>query len=210
MKNGIRNILVTGADGFIGSNLVSALLLEIDCEVYATVYPSNNIYNESDSPHLHVIELDLSCIDIKCLSLFPDVIDVMYHLAWVGVRPEDRDNLTVQGINIKIAFECMKLMDGLNIKKFIVPGSTNEYLYYGMPINANAIPSPSNAYGATKIAVRYLFEIFSQKRNVIFLYAIVSGIYAADRRDSNVIFYVIDCLLKKEKPILSSLNQLWD
>lgn len=39
---------------------------------------------------------------------------------------------------------------------------------------------------------------------------VITGIYAADRRDNNIIFYVIDKLLRKEKPLMTKLEQLWD
>jgi nucleoside-diphosphate-sugar epimerase len=83
-------------------------------------------------------------------------------------------------------------------------------LYYGKPLNKDAVPSPSNAYGAAKIAVRYLCSEYAGRNNIEFIYAIVAGIYAADRRDNNVIFYTIDKLLHKEKPLLTRLEQIWD
>ena len=156
---------------------------------------------------------------IKCLDLnqvmnhvreFPSDIDVMYHFAWMGVSPEHRNNLDVQMINVNMTLDCMKLAIAIGIKKIVFPGSTNEYLYYGKPLNKDAVPSPSNAYGAAKIALRYLCSDYATRNNIEFVYAIIAGIYAADRRDNNVIFYTIDKLLKKEKPSLTKLEQLWD
>ena len=51
---------------------------------------------------------------------------------------------------------------------------------------------------------------YATRNNIDFVYAIVAGIYAADRRDNNVIFYTIDKLLRGEKPMLTRLEQLWD
>ncbi|GFI58894.1 dTDP-glucose 4,6-dehydratase [Muribaculaceae bacterium] len=113
-------------------------------------------------------------------------------------------------INVNMTLDCMKLAIAIGIKKIVFPGSTNEYLYYGKPLNKDAVPSPSNAYGAAKIALRYLCSDYATRNNIEFVYAIIAGIYAADRRDNNVIFYTIDKLLKKEKPLLTKLEQLWD
>ena len=124
----MNNILVTGADGFIGRNLVCKLL-ELGKEVYAVVYPGNNIYEGNNNDKLHVKCMDLNQV-MNHVREFPEDIDVMYHLAWMGVRPEVRNDLDVQMINLNMTIDCMKLAIAIGIKKIVFPGSTNEYLYY--------------------------------------------------------------------------------
>lgn len=204
----MESVLITGADGFLGRNLVKKLL-DSGMEIYAIVYPGKNIYYDITNEHLHVFELDLNMIQ-EYEERFPNNIDVMYHFAWVGVNPEQRDNLDVQMSNINMTLSCMKFASKVGIKKVVFPGSTNEYLYYGKPLNKNAVPSPNNAYGSVKIALRYLCKEFAAKNNITFIYAILAGIYAADRQDNNVIFYTIKKLLNGEKPSLTKLEQLWD
>lgn len=129
---------------------------------------------------------------------------------WSGVRPELRDDLNIQMSNINMSMDCMKFASAKGIKKVIFPGSTNEYLYYGKPLNKNADTKSQNLYGASKTALRYLAGNYARKNNIEFIYAIITGIYASDRRDNNVIFYTIDKLLRGEKPCLTRLEQLWD
>ena len=203
-------VLITGAGGFIGHSLVSKLLLE-GKEVYGIVYPGHNIYeNYGNDEKLHIKCMDLNQVMNHVKDFPKGEIDTLYHFAWVGVKPEFRNNIDVQMLNINMTLECMKLADAIGIKKIVFPGSTNEYLYYGKPLNKDAIPSPNNAYGAVKIALRYLCSDYATRNGVEFVYAIIAGIYAADRRDNNVIFYTIDKLLRKEKPSLTKCEQLWD
>ena len=207
----MKSALVTGADGFIGRNLVKKLLHE-NIEVYAVVYPGRNIYNGQEyerNRKLHVHSLDLTHV-LNHITDFPENIDVMYHFAWNGVRPELRNDLDVQIGNVNMSLDCMKLAIARSVKKIIYPGSTNEYLFAGKPLNKEAVPSPNNAYGAAKIALRYLCSDFATRNNIEFVYAIIAGIYAADRRDNNVIYYTIDKLLRGEKPSLTKCEQLWD
>lgn len=205
----MKKVLVTGADGFIGRNLIRKLLSE-DKEVYGIIYPGNNIYENEKNDKLHIKCMDLNQV-MNHIREFPnEEIDTLYHFAWAGVKPELRNDLDVQMMNVNMTLDCMKLAIALGIKKIIFPGSTNEYLYYGKPLNKDAIPSPNNAYGAVKIALRYLCSDYASRNNIEFVYAIIAGIYAADRRDDNVIFYTIEKLLKKEKPSLTRLEQLWD
>ena len=195
----MKKVLITGADGFIGRNLVKKLLAA-GKEVYGIVYPGNDIYKDNQNPNLHIKCMDLNQV-MNHVREFPDDIDTMYHFAWAGVRPELRNDLDVQMMNVNMTLDCMKLAIAIGIKKIVFPGSTNEYLYYGKPLNKDSIPSPNNAYGAAKIALRYLCSDYATRNNIDFVYAIVAGIYAADRRDSNVIFYTIDKLLHGEKPM---------
>lgn len=204
----MKKVLVTGADGFIGRNLIKGLLKQ-GVEVHAIVYPGHNIYRGEEDPKLHVYSLDLNQI-LNHIADFPEDIDVMYHFAWNGVKPEVRNELDIQIGNVNMSLDCMKLAIAIGIRKIIFPGSTNEYLYYGKPLNKDAVPSPNNAYGAAKIALRYLCSDFASRNDIDFIYTIIAGIYAADRRDNNVIFYTIDKLLHREKPSLTKLEQLWD
>lgn len=206
----MRKALITGADGFIGRNLVD-VLLEDNIELYAIVHPDHNIYegDKTGNEKLHIKCLDLNEV-LNHIKEFPTDIDVMYHFAWMGVKPELRNNLDIQMKNISMSLDCMKLAAAIGIKKVIFPGSTSEYLYYGKPINKNAVPSPNNAYGAVKIALRYLCSEFAIRNHMEFVYTIITGIYAADRRDNNVISYTINKLLRREKPSLTKLEQLWD
>lgn len=202
-------ILITGANGFIGEKLVMKLLDE-GKEVYAIIYPESNLFEEINNVNLHVKCIDLN-EDMDYSDEFPiNKIDTMYHFAWIGVKPEFRNDLDLQKKNLKIAFNCMNLATKTGIKRIILPGSTNEYLYNDRPLNKDACPSPDNAYGAVKVAIRYLWNIFAIQNNMEFIYAIITGIYSEDRRDNNVIYYTIDKLLKKEKPSLTNLEQLWD
>lgn len=204
----MKKVLITGADGFIGNNLTMHLLQQ-GVEVYAVVYPGNDIYAGSTSPLLHVVSMDLNEAAGRAAD-FPHDIDVMYHFAWLGVRPELRNDLQVQMKNITMSLQCISLAASLGIRKVIFPGSTNEYLYYGRPLNKDATPSPNNAYGAAKVALRYLAAEMAKQNGMEFVYAIIASIYAADRQDNNVIFYTIRKLLQGEKPSLTKLEQLWD
>ena len=131
-------------------------------------------------------------------------------LAWAGVSPEERDSFARQFSNVELVLNCARLAAALNAERFILPGSTAEYTDCGGPINKNSCPSPQNAYGAAKVSARYLCRALCRELELPFIYAVITGIYAADRRDNNVIYYVIRQLLDREKPRLTALEQLWD
>lgn len=205
----MKKVIITGADGFIGSNLIKKLGEE-GIEVWAIIYPKHNFKTRIEKyTNVHCIECELSELK-NHVREFPIGVDVFYHFAWQGVNANDRNNMDLQLENINLCLECIRFAKLLSAKKFILPGSTSEYLYYGHPIDENALPSPQNAYGSVKVAVRYLATRYAAECNLGFIYTVITGIYAADRRDNNVLFYTIDKLLRKERPSLTRLEQLWD
>lgn len=205
----MKKALITGADGFIGTHLITELVKN-NIEVWAIVHPTSPTKERiKNNPHIHCIECDIFELQ-EYISCFPFDIDVCYHLAWQGVNALERDDLSYQMQNISLGIKCIEFAAQINIKKMIFPGSTSEYLFYGKPIDKNATPSASNAYGTVKIAFRYIAEHYTRKLGLEYVYVVLSSIYAADRRDNNVIFYTIDKLLNEEKPSLTKLEQLWD
>lgn len=205
----MKKVIITGADGFIGSNFVKKLV-ENQIEVWAVIYPqSKTKHRISGLRGVHCVEADISELNIR-IEEFPREADAFYHFAWQGVNADERNDLELQLANIDLCLQAIKLAANLGVHKFILPGSTSEYLYYGKPINEFAIPSPQNAYGSVKVALRYLAEQYARQLKVSFIYVVITGIYAADRKDNNVIFYTIDKLLRGEKPSVTKLEQLWD
>lgn len=201
--------VVTGASGFIGRHLVAALL-ENGSEVYAVVRNAARAKTLlPKSERLHVLESTVGSDGAVSCGI-PHGSDVMYHLAWSDSKPESRVDFGRQAKNIQMTLSYLRLAKESGVKKIVMAGSTKEYLYCGTPINKEARPTPGDAYGAVKVALRYLAGQFARQNGIAFNYAVITGIYAADRKDNNVIFYTIDRLLKGERPSVTRLEQLWD
>ena len=202
--------VVTGADGFIGSHLLS-YFDSINLPVIALVIPkSNTLSRISSLKNITIIECDLYDWEKIDLLIPIDAEITFYHLAWNGVQPENRMSIEKQLPNVTLSLNAVNLAKKINAKRFITLGSTMEYMYSGKPINETALPTPQNAYGATKLAVRYLCQEMAKEKNLPFIYAVVTGVYGPNRLDNNVITYTIKKLLRKERPSLTKLEQQWD
>lgn len=204
-----KDIVITGGDGFLGSHLAKHLS-ESGYNVFALVMPNSPTKHRIEGIYrVRVIECDI--VDYKSiiqeLPLHPEAF---FHFAWAGVTPSCRKSITIQKENIDLSLKAIQLAHAIQAKKFIFPGSTMEYSFSGRPINRNTVPSPQNAYGAVKIAAKYLCEQMCREYNLSFIYIVISGIYSEDRTDNNVIYYAISTLLKGETPKLTKLEQLWD
>lgn len=205
----MRTIVVTGATGFLGSHLVR-YLSQYDYEIYAVVNPDSSrktILSAID--RVHIAEGSLRDTD-KLSVLLPQNPDAFIHLAWAGVSPEQRSDAEMQLSNVPLSRNAVLLAADLHANKFIFPGSTLEYAYYGKPLNEKAVPSPLNPYGEAKLEAKKTCSKLCGELGISFIYPVISGIYSEDRTDNNVIFYTIRTLLNGERPELTKLEQLWD
>lgn len=153
LKN--KKVLVTGADGFIGSHLVEKLLLE-GCQVKALAYYNSfNSWGWLDqveaNPKLNVISGDIRDAHF-CKEITKD-IDVIFHLAaliaipYSYIAPESYVDTNVKGtLNI-----CQAARE--NGVSRIIHTSTSEV--YGtaqyVPIDEKHVLQPQSPYSASKI-----------------------------------------------------------
>lgn len=205
----MKTVVISGGDGFIGSHLVR-YFAEKGLRVYALTIPESPVVEGIQNiQNVTVIQRNLNETDVLLKEL-PWAPTAFIHLAWSGVSPESRNSVDMQLGNIPLCLEAAKLAARLQAQRFVLPGSTMEYAYCGREINEKACPSPQNAYGAAKISARYLCESMCEELKLPYIYVVITGIYAADRKDSNVIYYTISELLQGRKPSLTALEQRWD
>lgn len=205
----MQTVVITGADGFIGTHLTKHLIAN-GYEVYAQVIENSPTkFRLEGLENVHIVEGNLEQYSLLSPRL-PQCPVAFLHLAWAGVSPELRADLSAQMYNVTLSAAAVRLAAEIKAQKFIFPGSTMEYVYHGKPIDKDAVPSPLNAYGVAKISARYACSVLCKELAIPFIYTVISGIYSEDRADNNVIYYTIDRLLRKEKPSLTKLEQLWD
>lgn len=205
----MKTVVITGADGFIGHHLVRYMTSQ-GYTVYAIVIENSPTQSRLEGlEKVNVVVSNESNYETLADRL-PKSPSAFIHLAWAGVSPEDRNCMDIQMKNVNLCLNAVKLAATINAKRFILPGSTLEYAYCGAPINERACPSPQNAYGAAKLASRYLCASQCEELKIPFIYTVITGIYSPDRTDNNIIFYTITSLLKGEKPSFTKLEQLWD
>ena len=204
----MNHIVITGADGFIGSHLVKAFVAQGDA-VTALIMEHSPIRHRIEGiQNVTIVEGDLNNWQALERSL-PKAPLAFFHLAWAGVSPEGRNSVAIQTPNIGLCLNAARLAHAVGAQRFILPGSTTEYPYCHI-INENAMPCPLNAYGAAKVSARYLCKALCEELGLPFIYAVITGVYSADRVDNNVIYYTIASLLDGKRPAFTRLEQRWD
>ena len=157
-----KKVLVTGADGFIGSHLVQ-LLVSSGAEVRAFVYYNSfNSYGWLDTlppPFVDSIEVILGDIrDTHCVTEAMRGAEVVFHLAaLVGIPYSYQSVESYVDTNVKGTLNVLQAGRTLDVDK-IIHTSTSEV--YGsarfVPISEQHPLSAQSPYAATKIAADQL------------------------------------------------------
>lgn len=206
----MKKVVVTGANGFVGSHLVKELINK-GIEVLAIIRnEKSNIDNIAFLPKVRIIYCDL--IDFQTLDeKIPDRdVDVFYHLAWAGVSTDAKNDFTLQYENIRFCVNALTAANRLNCKLFIGTGTVAEYVYCDKPMNESFAPSPTDIYGAAKVSSKMFCKVIAKRIGQSMIWTILPSVYGEGREDKNILTYAIKTFLRNEKPSFTKLEQMWD
>lgn len=169
----MRNILVTGGAGFIGSHLVDHLLAEKRWRVtvvddfndfYAPGIKRENVRAHEQSGAYSLVEADIR--DRAALeAVFAETkFDVIAHLAArAGVRPSLREPGLYTETNINGTLNLLELARSHDIRQFVFGSSSSVYgINAKVPFSEeDPIRQPISPYAATKAAGELLCHTYS-------------------------------------------------
>lgn len=205
--NQLKNVLVTGAGGFIGSHLVEKLL-SMNCQVMAFVhYNSFNRWGWLDSlPHEKLNSIRIFSGDIRDPNGVRNAMkgaDVVFHLAaLIGIPYSYHSPDTYVDTNIKGTLNILQAARDLGVQK-IVHTSTSEI--YGtaqfVPITENHPINPQSPYAATKSGADFLAISFYRSFGTPVSVIRPFNTYGPRQSARAVIPTIITQILKKERKI---------
>ena len=204
----MKKVLITGANGFIGSRLTQ-YLIEKELSVIAVIEPGMKIPSDFFQKDITILELKMEDISRTQIDI-PDNIDLIYHFAWAGVDSRRKNLEEIQLKNIQYGLNILKMAEARNIPKVVCPGSASEYACFDGIITGKESPEPADMYGAVKAAVRYVMSMDAKSKGIQLVWTLITSIYGPGRMDNNLITYAITSFLKHEIPSFTKLEQQWD
>lgn len=205
----MKKAIVVGANGYIGTRLSKSLAMA-GVEVVALVDGRFSYDSLKNTNLINPVEFSLENIDDFYNRGDFEEVDVLYHLAWLGVNALYRNDSEVQVQNVMFSLKVMEFAKHYHICRVVFPGSAAESSCGDGSITGDENPAPSDMYSASKVAARYVCRKYAALNNIDLIYCLITSIYGPGRNDNNLISYVISSLLKGEKPSTTRLEQKWD
>lgn len=201
----MSNILVTGASGFIGRQVVRNLIDKghkvIGINFQHTI--------EFEHPNFKMITLDLldhyAVVDFFKNNHFENLI----HLAWYGDAKCHVHNINVDWFAASL--NILRLFHENGGKKIMIAGSISEYDFeYGCfkegltPLNNRSL------YGKSKSALYEVAETYCEQNGIDFKWARIFNLYGQYERPERLMPYVITSMLKGEDVKVSVCTKYQD
>lgn len=152
----MRKILITGAAGFIGSNLINTLLKQ-ECEIAVI----NRSFKEHNNPIKQYIG-DITDYEFVLETVKDFQPTNIFHLAAYKERSARVEDIrTSLSINLTGTLNLYEALLNINcVSSVVTLGTTDEYGDSTSPYTENLKEKPSTAYGFSKLCVSKLSEFF--------------------------------------------------
>ena len=178
-------ILVTGANGYLGSGIVKKLL-DMGNIVVATDFADTNIDKRADIRICNLFDLE----DPYDYFGRPDAL---LHLAWKDGFVHYSD-AHIDSLPDHYAF--IKKMAASDIKSIAVMGSMHEIGFYEGSIKENTACNPATPYGIAKNALRSLTEMLCKQKGKVYLW--LRGFYIVGNNTNGSSVFSKIALAEKE------------
>lgn len=200
----MKNVIVTGGNGFIGSSLIKKLVAN-GIKVVAV----DITFQGERLPESELITKIESCVDVSLVEKLPvEEYDAFYHLAWKGVNGADKANPSVQLANIQMAIDCADICKKLNVKKYLCAGTVAENATFSLPNLEKT--SGGMMYGVAKHACRLILEDYCKNIGQQFVWMQFSNIYGVGNKTGNLVSYTLGELMTGNEATFGPALQPYD
>lgn len=169
----VRNVLVTGGAGFIGSHLVEHLLAEGGWQItivddlndfYSPELKRANLALFEGNPAVEFVEADIRNVEALSSVFANNAFDVIVHLAArAGVRPSLKKPRLYAETNITGTLNLLECARDHGIKQFVFGSSSSVYgINEKVPFaEDDPIRNPISPYASTKAAGELICHTYS-------------------------------------------------
>ena len=191
-----KRILVTGANGFLGCNIIYELLAN-NIPVTALVREKSNIDYLKSIKCYNIIQTDnyLDPIVIRKLSMSKP--EYVVHCAYTNNQLQDTKNL----------ISILELAKNINCKGFITMGSYQEYGILEKKLSEDTTCIPKNSFARSKQAFHVLTKEICSSLDIKHIHLRL-GIPYSSKKDNN--FYFNDVIKRIYKDEFVVLKNIYD
>ncbi len=203
-----KKVLITGASGFVGSNL-TIKLLEQGARVYALYNKKISHPSFLDTKQTHskltVIIQDILQSDIIDSLFKREAFSYCYHFAAQSLVEKASTNpVTTFEINIKGTLNILEAVRKHKIEGLVIASTTHVYGKNRLPFLEKYTPKPTGPYETSKVCADIIAQTYATHYNIPIAIARSVNIYGPYDFNNRLVPATIVTLLENKKPVIFS------
>ena len=171
----MQNVIISGADGFVGSYTVQEFLDRGKRVLALDVAPSPSRLKAH--PNLQYVQCDIADTGALLALAERGSFDTFVHFAWAGSAGPARADYDLQMQNVRNTVECLKVSKELGCTRFIGAGSIMEYEVEGSVHEQGAKPSPANIYSLAKFLAHGMCKVVAAQIGLELVWPVITNAY---------------------------------
>ena len=190
-------VLLTGATGFIGSQVARALLAQ-GHDVRASIRGGRAKDAVADiADRIEWVTLDLFDADAAAIDSLARGTDACVHLAWFAVPGQ----YLASPENLRCVSGSLRLLESLakhGCRRAVFVGSCFEYDFDSGKLSESSPVRPQSLYAASKLSTRYMGEQLARLHGLEFVWARLFYLFGPFEDARRLVPSVIGSLLRRE------------
>ena len=202
------NVLITGANGFMGKALTKEFLSRGD-KVFAIVTDKKEM-EDITSPNLKVFELFFDKYD-QIAELVKDDINLSYHFAWAGLCGAPAQDVELQTSNVIATATLIEELNKLHAKKFVFASTMNTLELRSLLANPRQnSPRGVLIHVASKINAEVVARTLTNKYGIEYNEGIIAMAYGENNKSKMIPNVIMYSLINNKEINLVEGNNLYD
>ena len=204
----MENVIITGADGFVGSYTVN-YFLEQGCRVLA-LDMGEKPNRLGEHPRLTYAQCDISDAAALEAAAQSGNYDTFIHFAWAGSAGPARVDYNLQMKNALTTVECLKTAKKLGCKRFVCAGSIMEKEVEAAVHDQGSRPGMGYIYGMGKHIAHCLCKSVAADIGIELVWPMITNAYGAGELSPRFVNTTIRKIIQGEPLQFTSGTQSYD
>lgn len=204
----MENVIITGADGFVGSYTVAHFIKE-GCNVLALdmgVEPRRL----QPCDKLTYMQCDITDIKRMLAKIEKEKYDTFVHFAWTGSAGPARIDYNLQMQNAINTVECLKAAKELGCSRFVCAGSIMEYEVEAAIHSQGSHPGMGYIYGMGKHIAHCMCKSVAANIGIDLLWPMITNAYGVGEFSPRFVNTTLRKIINKEPLQFTAGTQNYD